>query len=92
LSFRSAEGGRSGELAAVDRQRRAGDEPGLVRAEPDSGGGDGGLAGKRKLTAALKTYETEVAGILGGVLRPEEQQMSDYFARLLTSIAQAEAT
>jgi hypothetical protein len=52
----------------------------------------GGLAGKRKLTAALKTYEAEVAGILGGVLRPEEQQMSDYFARLLTSIAQAEAT
>jgi DNA-binding MarR family transcriptional regulator len=35
-------------------------------------------AGKRKLTAALKTYEAEVAGILGGVLRPEEQQqMSD---------------
>jgi DNA-binding MarR family transcriptional regulator len=50
-------------------------------------------AGKRKLTAALKTYEAEVAGILGGVLRPEEQQqMSDYVARLLTSIAQAEAT
>ena len=35
-------------------------------------------AGKRKLTAALKTYEAEVGSILGGVLRPEEQQqMSD---------------
>jgi MarR family transcriptional regulator, organic hydroperoxide resistance regulator len=45
-------------------------------------------AGKRKLTVALKTYEAEVSGILG-VLRPEEQQrMSDYVSRLLTSIDQ----
>jgi DNA-binding MarR family transcriptional regulator len=48
-------------------------------------------AGKRKLTAALKTYEAEVGTILGGVLRPEEQrQMSDYVCRLLTSIDQGE--
>jgi DNA-binding MarR family transcriptional regulator len=44
-------------------------------------------AGKRKLTAAIKTYDAEVAGILSGVLGPEEQrQMSDYVSRLLTSI------
>lgn len=44
-------------------------------------------AGKRKLTAAVKTYEAEVGSILGGVLSPEEQQqMSDYVSRLLTSI------
>jgi DNA-binding MarR family transcriptional regulator len=50
-------------------------------------------AGKRKLTAALKTYEAQVASILGGVLRPEEQQqMSDYVSRLLTSIDQSEET
>src|SRR5436189_3412557 len=31
-------------------------------------------AGKRKLTAAIKTYEAEAGSILSGVLRPEEQQ------------------
>jgi DNA-binding MarR family transcriptional regulator len=42
-------------------------------------------AGKRKLTAAVKSYEAEVGGILGGVLSPaEQQQMSDYVSRLLT--------
>jgi DNA-binding MarR family transcriptional regulator len=50
-------------------------------------------AGKRRLTAAVKTYEAEVAGILGGVLRPEEQrQMSDYVSRLLTSIDNGDGT
>jgi len=50
-------------------------------------------AGKRKLTAALKTYEAEAVSILGGVLRPEEQQqMSAYVSRLLTSIDQGEGT
>ena len=50
-------------------------------------------AGKRKLTAALKTYETEAGSILGGVLRPVEQrQMSDYVSRLLSSIDQGEGT
>jgi hypothetical protein len=49
--------------------------------------------GKRKLTAALKTYEAEVASILDRVLSREEQhQMRDYVSRLLTSIDQAEAT
>jgi DNA-binding MarR family transcriptional regulator len=44
-------------------------------------------AGKRKLTAAAKTYEAEVAGILDGVLRPEEQRrMRDYVGRLLTAL------
>jgi DNA-binding MarR family transcriptional regulator len=48
-------------------------------------------AGKRKLTAALATYEAEAASILGGVLRPEEQRrMSDYVSRLLTSIDEGE--
>jgi DNA-binding MarR family transcriptional regulator len=46
-------------------------------------------AGKRKLTAALKTYEAEVRSILGGVLRSAEQRkMSDYVSRLLMSIDQ----
>jgi DNA-binding MarR family transcriptional regulator len=50
-------------------------------------------AGKRKLTAAIKTYDAEVATILGGVLSPEEQRrMSDYVARLLTSIDRGERT
>ena len=50
-------------------------------------------AGKRKVTAAVKTYEAEVATILGGALSPEEQhQMSDYIARLLASIDEAETT
>jgi DNA-binding MarR family transcriptional regulator len=44
-------------------------------------------AGKRKVTAGVKTYEAEVAGILGGVLGSEEQvQMRDYLSRLLASI------
>jgi DNA-binding MarR family transcriptional regulator len=78
----------------VDRIERAG----LIAREPDPDDRRASrvaltAAGKRKLTAALKTYEAEVAGILGGVLRPEEQQqMSDYVARLQTSIDQAEAT
>jgi DNA-binding MarR family transcriptional regulator len=50
-------------------------------------------AGKRRLTAALRIYEAQVVGILGGVLRPEEQQqMSGYVSRLLTSIDQGEGT
>jgi DNA-binding MarR family transcriptional regulator len=50
-------------------------------------------AGKRRLTAAVKTYEAEVGSILGGVLSPEEQrQMSDYVSRLLTSIDGGEGT
>jgi DNA-binding MarR family transcriptional regulator len=50
-------------------------------------------AGKRKLTAALKTYEAQVTGLLGGVLSPaEQQQMSDYVSRLLTSIDQEAGT
>jgi DNA-binding MarR family transcriptional regulator len=49
-------------------------------------------AGKRKLNAAVKSYEAEVAAILAGVLSPDEQrQMSRYVSRLLTSIDQAEA-
>jgi DNA-binding MarR family transcriptional regulator len=48
-------------------------------------------AGKRKLSAALKTYEAEAGSILGGVLRPEEQrQMGDYVSRLLAAIDQGE--
>jgi DNA-binding MarR family transcriptional regulator len=49
-------------------------------------------AGKRKLTAALKTYEAEAGRILGGVLPEEQQQMSDYVSRLLTAIDQGEGT
>jgi len=50
-------------------------------------------AGRRKLTAAVKTYEAEVAAIVGGVLSREEQRrMSDYVSRLLAAIDQGEGT
>lgn len=50
-------------------------------------------AGKRKLTAAVKTYDSEVAGILGAVLTPaEQQQMSDCVSRLLTSLDHGAST
>jgi DNA-binding MarR family transcriptional regulator len=45
-------------------------------------------AGKRKLAAAVKTYEAEVGSILGGVLTVKEQrQMGEYASRLLASLA-----
>jgi MarR family transcriptional regulator, organic hydroperoxide resistance regulator len=78
----------------VDRIERAG----LIAREPDPDDRRASrvvltTAGKRKLTAAVKTYEAEVGSILGGVLRPEEQQqMSDYVSRLLRSIDRGEAT
>jgi DNA-binding MarR family transcriptional regulator len=78
----------------VDRVERAG----LIVREPDPDDRRAArvaltTAGKRKLTAALKTYEAEVGSILDGVFSPDEQrQMSDQVSRLLTSIDQAEAT
>jgi DNA-binding MarR family transcriptional regulator len=78
----------------VDRIERAG----LIAREPDPDDRRASrvaltTAGKRKLTAALKTYEVEVGSFLGGVLSPlEQQQMSDYVSRLLASIAEAEGT
>jgi DNA-binding MarR family transcriptional regulator len=74
------------------------EEAGLIAREPDPGDRRASrvvltTAGKRKLTSALKTYETEVAGILDGVLSSEEQnRMSDYVSRLLGSIDGDEAT
>jgi DNA-binding MarR family transcriptional regulator len=78
----------------VDRIERAG----LIAREPDPDDRRASrvaltVAGKRKLTTAVKTYEAEVAGILGGVLSTEEQQqMGDYVSRLLTSIDLGEET
>jgi DNA-binding MarR family transcriptional regulator len=78
----------------VDRIERAG----LIARDPDPDDRRASrvtltTAGKRKLTAAVKTYEAEVAGILGGVLSLDEQrQMSDYVSRLLTSIDHGEGT
>jgi DNA-binding MarR family transcriptional regulator len=78
----------------VDRIERAG----LIAREPDPDDRRASrvvltTAGKRKLTGGLKTYEAEAGSILGGVLRPEEQQqMSDYVSRLLASIDQGEGT
>src|SRR5947209_8379042 len=59
----------------VDRIEKAG----LIAREPDPDDRRASRvvltkAGKRKLAAALKTYEAEVGSILGGVLRPEEQR------------------
>jgi DNA-binding MarR family transcriptional regulator len=78
----------------VDRIERAG----LIAREPDPADRRASrvaltAAGKRKLAAAVKSYEAEVAGIVGGVLSPEEQrQMRDYVSRLLTSIDHGEGT
>jgi DNA-binding MarR family transcriptional regulator len=45
-------------------------------------------AGKRKLAAAVKTYEAEVGSIVRGVLTVKEQrQMGEYASRLLASLA-----
>jgi DNA-binding MarR family transcriptional regulator len=78
----------------VDRIERAG----LIAREPDPGDRRASrvaltTAGKRRLTAAAKTYEAEVGGILGGVLSPEEQQkMHDSVSRLLSSIDRGEGS
>jgi DNA-binding MarR family transcriptional regulator len=78
----------------VDRIERAG----FIAREPDPDDRRASrlaltTAGKRKLTAAVKTYEAQVGSILGGVLNPQEQdQMSDYVTRVLTAIDHGEAT
>jgi DNA-binding MarR family transcriptional regulator len=78
----------------VDRIDRAG----LIARQPDPDDRRASrvaltTAGKRKLTAAAKTYEAEVHSILGGVLCAGElQQMSDYVSRLLTSIDKGQRT
>src|SRR3954471_11187368 len=83
-----------GSSKLVDRMEQAG----LIERGPDPDDRRASrlvltTAGKRKLNAAVKSYEAEVAAILAGVLSPEEQrQMSRYASRLLTSIDQADAT
>jgi DNA-binding MarR family transcriptional regulator len=78
----------------VDRM----EEVGLIARKPDPDDRRASrvaltTAGKRKLNAAVKSYEAEVAAILDGVLSPEEQwQISRYVSRLLTSIDQAAGT
>jgi DNA-binding MarR family transcriptional regulator len=78
----------------IDRIQRAG----LIARQPDPDDRRASrvmltTAGKRRLTAAAKTYEAEVAGIVGGVLSPEEQrQMTDSVARLLASLGHGQAT
>jgi len=90
-SLRITVGGTS---KLVDRM----EEAGLVAREPDPDDRRASrvaltAAGKRKLNAAVKSYEAEVAAILNGVLNPEEQrQMSRYASRLLSAIDEAEAT
>src|SRR3954463_14997938 len=72
------------------------EEAGLIEREPDPDDRRASrlvltTAGKRKLNAAVKSYEAEVAAILAGVLSPAEQrQMSRYASRLLTAIDEAE--
>src|SRR3954470_5258300 len=72
------------------------EEAGLIAREPDPDDRRASrvaltTAGKRKLNAAVKSYDAEVAGILDGVLSSEQQrQMSDYVSRLLTSIDEGE--
>jgi DNA-binding MarR family transcriptional regulator len=78
----------------VDRIERAE----LITREPDPGDRRASRvvltpAGKRKLTAAVKTYEAEARSILGAALNPEEQRrMSDYVSRLLSSIDRVDGT
>jgi DNA-binding MarR family transcriptional regulator len=72
-------------------------EAGLIAREPDPADRRASrvaltTAGKRKLNAAVKSYEAEVASILNGVLSSrEQQQIGDYVSRLLSSIDDAEA-
>jgi DNA-binding MarR family transcriptional regulator len=76
----------------VDRIERAA----LIAREPDPSDRRASrvvltAAGKRKLTAALKTYAAEMDGILGGALRPEDQRhMGDCVSRLLSSLDRAD--
>lgn len=78
----------------VDRIERAG----LIAREPDPGDRRASrlaltTAGKRKLKAALRTYEAEVDSILRAALsRAEQREMRKYVSRLLTSIDSAEET
>jgi DNA-binding MarR family transcriptional regulator len=78
----------------VDRIERAG----LIAREPDPDDRRASrvsltTAGKRKLTAAVKTYDSEVGSIVDGVLTPtEQQQMSDCVSRLLTSLDHGAST
>jgi DNA-binding MarR family transcriptional regulator len=78
----------------VDRIERAG----LIAREPDPDDRRASrvaltAAGKRTLTAAVNTYEAEVASILGDVLNPQEQQqLNDYVTRLLSTIDHGEPT
>ena len=78
----------------VDRIERTG----LIAREPDPDDRRASrlaltTAGKRKLTAAVKTYEAQVGSILAGVLSPQEQDhMSDYVTRVLTAIDHGEGT
>jgi DNA-binding MarR family transcriptional regulator len=78
----------------VDRIEAAG----LIAREPDPDDRRASrvaltTAGKRKLTAAGKSYEAAVATLLDGVLSLDEQRrMRDYAARLLTALDQGEGT
>ena len=78
----------------VDRVERTG----LIAREPDPDDRRASrvaltTAGKRRLTAAVKTYNAVVGSILGGVLSAEEQhQMSDYVSRLLIAIDDGQGT
>ena len=82
----------SGTSRLVDRIEQAG----LLARQPDPDDRRAvraGLtpAGKRKLTAAIKTYETTAATILDAALRPDEQQqMHDQVTRLLTTATTGE--
>ena len=77
----------SGTSRLVDRIEQAG----LLARQPDPDDRRAvraGLtpAGKRKLTATIKTYETTAATILDAALRPDEQQqMHDQVTRLVAT-------
>jgi len=50
-------------------------------------------SGKRKLTAAARTYDREVAALLDAALDPsEQQQMHTYITRLLAAAREGETT
>jgi hypothetical protein len=72
---------------AADPRAKAG----LIAREPDADDRRASrvmltTAGRRKLTAAIRTYEAEAKCIPAAVLRPAEQrQMHEYIARPLTS-------
>jgi DNA-binding MarR family transcriptional regulator len=82
-----------GTSKVADRVERAG----LIRREPDSGDRRASWVvptptGKRKLAAAIESYETELAGALEDVLSTKEQRVLHDLVRRMLRASAAESS